>query len=79
MSIREEYAWAAFCEQGSPYPFIHSGVVRTYAKEVRADMGMAWAHDGESVKRGWERAHRNGWRVIRVRISAAFVDREPPQ
>lgn len=79
MGIRPEYAWAAFCSDGSPYPFIHAGVVRSYAKEVRDYIGGAWAHEGETTKKGWERAKRNGWRVIRVQISAAFTDKEPPQ
>lgn len=70
MDIRPEYAWAAFATEGSPYPFIHAGAVRSIAAGCRAYIGEAWAHEGETVQQGWKRARRNGWRIIRVKITA---------
>ncbi len=71
MTIRTEKAYAAHCTQGIPYDFIHVNSVSDRAYQARAYVGEAWAHDGEGVRRGWKRAFKAGWRVIRVQVSAA--------
>jgi hypothetical protein len=70
--VEPVYGWAAFHPGGMPEPFIHSGAVRSYAREVRDYIGEAWRrHSGETHAQGWRRAYRAGWRVIRVQISPA--------
>lgn len=72
MSELSVYAWAAFCEDGHPGPFIHEGAIRRTAAEVREEIGRVWGGEGEAAKKGWRLARRNGWRVIRVRVEPAF-------
>jgi hypothetical protein len=70
MEIRPEVAWACFCTNGSPYPFIHNNTVRSMREDSQKYLGEAWAHSGETWQQGWRRAYRRGWRCIKVTVSA---------
>lgn len=63
-----ETAWAGFCTDGHPYPFINIYSVRATRREAQAHIGNAWRREGETVEQGWKRAYRNGWRAIRVEV-----------
>jgi hypothetical protein len=62
-------AWAAFCTDGYPKPFIHDGSIRATRVETQAYIGGAWALSDETARLGWKRAYRAGWRCILVEVS----------
>lgn len=63
-------AWAAIApEWATPPRFIHDGLIRNRRDQIVDAMGAAWRRDNESVRQGWKRAYRHGWRIKRVRIT----------
>ncbi|ASW06255.1 hypothetical protein [Rhizobium sp. 11515TR] len=62
----EDFGWAAFATDGYPQPYILVHSCRRTRQEVCEYMGESWAIDGETWRKGWKRAYRNGFRVIRV-------------
>lgn len=69
-TVRDELAWGALAINGSPYPFIHTGSIRSLRAETQAYIGETWRRPGETIEQGWKRAYRFGWRCIRVQVSA---------
>lgn len=65
----DAFAWAAVAPHGHPTPYICTGAVRRSRSEAAHEIGAVWADD---PRVGWKRAYRRGYRVIRVRVSAAF-------
>lgn len=67
--VKTEICWAAFCIDGCPRPFIHSGAVFAQRAAVQEYIGDAWRQEDETTAQGWKRAYRNGWRAIKVEVS----------
>lgn len=74
MQFPEEFAWACACIAGMPHPFIHENSIRSSRADAQSCLGRAWMREGETLRQGWKRAYRNGWRCIRVRVSPAFQE-----
>ena len=66
-----DQCWAAVAPGDASPPFyIHGATCRRTQAAVREHLGQAWKNEGEDHKRGWRRARRAGWRVIRVEVVA---------
>lgn len=62
--------WAICHTNGMPAPFIIGSSFRMTRSQAIVDFGSLWAHEGETARKGWERARRAGARCIRVRCTA---------
>lgn len=66
------FGWACVAPNwGSPPNFIHTNSVRARREDAQAEIGEAWAREGETPRQGWKRAYRIGWRCRRVAVRLA--------
>ena len=70
-SSQTVHAYAAYCTQGYPRPFIHPYHVAGFYREVMKSMGTSWASKGETWRHGWQLAKKHGWRIRKVKVSLA--------
>lgn len=72
--VEPVYGWAAVCPNGGR-PIIEGSTVFARSFYVREMIGNVFRKGDETHVRGWRRAYRRGWRVIRVQISPAGEER----
>ena len=66
-------AWACVALHGCPEPFIHSGTVRSLRADSQECLGNAYARENETLRQGWKRAYRDGWRCQRVIVEQLII------